>query len=260
MSCNLQNIQKTYDVLRDEVIHFDNYIGSLAYTIPAINQEYRGCQILFSPLIIHPTLLFIGINPGAGYFNRYGHPVKKYDPQAMFEYIDANESYQLKNDTLNVFGKAGKTHLLNDAVKTNYMYFATSDMNSLFNLTTILCNHTGNQLPWDKANDWTNRLIKLIHPKFLICEGFKAFEYCCNALGVDHTKAALINGHIKYLKLGACPPGTPVCCEVCWKAGLEIIGYKRNSFGQMEDKDSLANYLGKTLPGKAGFCVQQGQD
>ena len=153
-----------FESLKNEVILYDKYINSLVSTYTRINDVYKGCQILYSPLHINPEILFIGINPGSGYYKSYGYPVKKYDPPSIFEYLDKNESYKLKNDTLDVFKKSQKTHLLNNAVKTNYMYFSTQGMKYLFELTTILCNHIGNEEPWEKANDWTNRLTDIPHP------------------------------------------------------------------------------------------------
>ena len=45
-----------------------------------IRTLYKGCQLLFSPLIERPKILLIGFNPGGGYFNWHGKIVEEFEP------------------------------------------------------------------------------------------------------------------------------------------------------------------------------------
>lgn len=50
----------------------DENISSMA------DKYYKGIQVLFSPLIYKPKVMFVGINPGAGFNNDNIKVVKRY--------------------------------------------------------------------------------------------------------------------------------------------------------------------------------------
>ncbi|MGN7202843.1 hypothetical protein ACTHQF_01110 [Pedobacter sp. SAFR-022] len=134
------------------------------------NPHFRGTQIFFSPLIKRPTFLFIGINPGAGYFNDRDQNVKRFSPLQNFEYLHYN--YQLATETRKVMKLAGLTKELKTAMKINYFFFATKDESSLYKLL----NSQKDKKVYYHSRVWVERLIEAIDPKIIICEGTSAFH------------------------------------------------------------------------------------
>ena len=79
---------------------------------------------------------------------------------------------------------------------------------------------------WEKSAEWTKRLISIVSPKTIICEGKSAFDnvyFCLFNENVDWSGEATIE--VK-------------------KNGFHLIGYKRR-FSNIEDKDSLSALLKK---------------
>lgn len=219
-----------YNVLKQEVSDYQASILEIAKSNAVVKDVYKGCQILFSPLKHNPDFLFFGINPGAGFFNFNKTLVNKLEPQEVLEYLDENEDYSLQRDTLKVFEMAGKSNILINALKTNHCYFATQNAKTLGMLTSQL--YKEGLEPWEEFNKWSERLIHMIKPKILFCEGFSAFDSACKALGADKKKAIVTNEKIKSL-----------CVN-----DFKIIGYKRGSFGQVLNKSDLAKFLSEELP------------
>ena len=92
--CNCE-IGKAYEDLKNEVAEVRDYVrGNL---IPRTREEelYKGTMILYSQLIKNPDFLFIGINPGAGFFKSTGikYRPEELDPEDGFEYVVAENEY-----------------------------------------------------------------------------------------------------------------------------------------------------------------------
>ena len=69
--------------------------------LETINETlYKGIQLYFSPLN-RSEILFIGINPGIGYFNYHKRNVKKLSPLEKFEYN--GQKYILATQTKRIF-------------------------------------------------------------------------------------------------------------------------------------------------------------
>lgn len=182
------NVKQDYKTLRNEVSKVAKKILSFTETCRRADEIYKGCQILFSQLIYKPEIMFIGINPGAGYWDCYGKRVDKLDPQPQLEYLDDTyvdckygkdqvNNYPLARQTLKVFEMAGKEKLLRNAVKSNYLYFATMNKKEFNELNRLLEQAGTLQNIADLADDWTRRIIDMIKPKVIICEGKMVFDW-----------------------------------------------------------------------------------
>ncbi|WP_299383848.1 hypothetical protein [uncultured Lacinutrix sp.] len=159
-----------YELLTKQVKEFVNDIENKSEFHKIFKRYYRGIQILYGPLIFQPEILFIGINPGAGYFNEKKENVKRYNPLKNFEYIHFN--YLLARQTRELF-KMANIKSLNSCVKTNCFFFSTKNKSDLDN---FLSNFKEQEI-YKKSAIWRHKLIEIIEPQIIICEGFSAFEW-----------------------------------------------------------------------------------
>jgi hypothetical protein len=155
-------------------------LEKLYNTYEKIKKLYRGITVWFSPIIENPEIMFLGINPGAGYYNNNNKTlVHRIEPPQINEYVDDSIYYILKRDWNYVFGNMknclNRKDLLINSVKSNFCYFATeksSDMKKLF--TQISANFKVSS--YELCGNWTRRMINEINPKILICEGKESFD------------------------------------------------------------------------------------
>lgn len=147
------------------------------YKISDVNDEINdlayGWRIFFSPLIFNPNIMFIGINPGSGW---EGVDIE-YNDKKHIEYLDGN--FRIANETKAVFKKAGCYNLLEESVKINYYFLSTYNVQCLDKILQLM--NTNYRADYTKifesrSRDWTSRLIKIINPKIIICEGKYAFD------------------------------------------------------------------------------------
>ena len=81
--------------------------------------------------------MFIGINPGAGFYNYEGRRVKRLSPLEHMEYI--GQDYKLATETRELLRLAGIPNSeLNNSVKTNYYFLSTTNANDLFSILSHL--------------------------------------------------------------------------------------------------------------------------
>lgn len=182
-----------------------------------LDKYYKGIQILLSRLIYKPKFMFIGINPGAGFYNYEGKRVKRLSPMECMEYV--GQDYKLATETRELFRLAGISNFeLNNSVKTNYYFLSTSNANDLFCLLSHLKKHK----VYNKSKKWINKLIDIIEPEFIICEGKTVFEKLVND---RDAKISEIDG-IFYTEIGK----------------IKVIGYKR-IFSNILNKEKVAKLL-----------------
>lgn len=62
-------IDQDYQTLKREIEAFVEDFRTDENISRMVDKHYKGIQVLFSPLIYKPKVMFIGINPGAGFFN-----------------------------------------------------------------------------------------------------------------------------------------------------------------------------------------------
>lgn len=169
--------------------------------ISSSNRYFKGTQIFFSPYVPRPTFLFIGINPGAGYYNAYGKQVKRFSPMQNFEYVDYN--YQLARETRTVLNAVGLGVQLKRSMKINYYFFATSNQHDLYKLLSSLKEYN----IYYKSRIWIEELIGAIDPKIIVCEGKSTFDKL-----VGDASVTIVSDGVYLSRVGNRP----------------IIGYSRN--------------------------------
>lgn len=210
-------LPKEYIELKNEVESYYTNFQSDAEIKSKTDKYYKGIQILFSPLIIRPKIMFIGINPGAGFFNEKNRNVKRFNPLEYSEYLKGG--YRLAQQTRKLFELAGLTiEDLKHSVKSNCFFFATKNEKELHQFLS----HLKSSKVYNKSENWIDKLVRLIEPKTIICEGKSAFNRFMK------NKDCEINddGNVLYSK---------------WNE-IEIVGYKRN-FSNILEIENVAKKL-----------------
>lgn len=170
---------RTIENLITEAREIDSKLTSLYKTDAEIQALYRGTSLWYSPIVDNPEVMFLGINPGAGFYNNNNHQLCHFfEPLKIMEYVDDTQSYQLKWEWNYVFGEKGLNRLdvLARSVKTNFCYLATEDEAALKKLFTQIRGKL-NIAPYEVFGNWTRQVVQQIHPKLLICEGKDALEF-----------------------------------------------------------------------------------
>ena len=190
----------------------------------AFKKYFRGIQILFTPLIHKPKFMFIGINPGAGYYNYEGNKskyVKRLSPMKNTEYI--GQEYRLAKETRKLFKLSGISQIdLKNSVKTNYYFLATKNANDLTKLLINLKDYNIEK----KSEKWITKLTEIVEPEIIICEGKSIFE--------KFTKSKVSeNDEVYYFEMGK----------------IKVIGYKRK-FSNIVNKEKVAKLLREKLSEK----------
>jgi hypothetical protein len=136
-------MEKSYNEIKSEVEAFLNKFKNDEKLKKVAKKYFRGIQILFTPLIHNPKFMFIGINPGAGYYNNEGkkiNNVKRFSPMQNSEYV--GQEYRLAKETRKLFELAGISKMeLKNSVKSNYYFLATKNTNDLLKLIKELEKH-----------------------------------------------------------------------------------------------------------------------
>lgn len=141
---------------------------------PEITTLYKGCQVLFSPLLERPKILLIGFNPGGGYFNWHGKIVEEFQPLNALEYY--LNKHSLGEQTKSLFQQAGREEDLQyHTVKTNFYYWATDNVDDFNRLMKILPGELRSMI-FHQSRVWTKHLIQILRPEMIIAEGFKAYD------------------------------------------------------------------------------------
>lgn len=161
--------------MQDEVEKYANKIEELCRNDEELNMLYLGCQIYYSPIYDKsPELMFIGINPGSGAFNKGRKILTK--PRTKVEY--ETEEFTLQKEWKYVFGEKEKINnldLLYNSFKTNTCFFATKNETDLIKLKSILKYKYHLDL-FQKEKEWIPLLVQKVYPRIIICEGFGAYE------------------------------------------------------------------------------------
>ena len=221
------NLSSQYAKLKNEVEVFLESVHQALEQNPSAKTMYKGCVIMYSPLRESPPFLFIGINPGDEQ-KEEEQPKENLEPSDGFEYINALENdydYTLAKETRDLFEKAGMLDCLDQSVKTNFYYFATSKKTTFSTLFSLLGEDMNKQLHAN-AFKWTRQMIEMVKPKIIICEGITTFD---NLSVLYYGVPGKREGVCGYFEL---PDKTPV------------IGYSRY-YSNIKDKCFVADFLRK---------------
>lgn len=223
------DLTSQYDTLKKEVEVFLESVHQALDRNPRAKPLYKGCVILYSSLLEAPPFLFIGINPGDEQKESEKPKEELGQCDDGFEYTSALEygyDYRLAKQTRDLFEMAGMADCLDKSVKTNFYYFATSGVKNLWPLFSTLGEDMNKQFH-ENARRWTQRMIEMIKPKTIICEGIDPFNRLSDVYGVPKTREDVCG----YFEL---PDKTPV------------IGYSR-SYSNIKNKSFVADFLKKKL-------------
>jgi|TARA_R100000501_G_C2615954_1_gene109555 hypothetical protein len=218
----------TYSEISEGALLLHQQIVGLAKENPEIQSLYKGCQLLFSPLIQRPKILLIGFNSGGGYFNWHGEIVEEFQPMKALEYY--LNTHPLAEQTKSLFSQAGREEdLQHYTVKTNFYYWATDNVADFNRLMQLLPEELSRKV-FHMARVWTKQLLDALQPKLIIAEGFKAFDEIevlfPEKVGFEKEES------LRYFEI----PG-----------GTKVLGYKRNQgsiIGKKEVKGAInANLL-----------------
>lgn len=196
-------MKTNYSTITDEVKQVIEEIEKNDVVFKKIEKYYKGVQILFSNLIHKPKIMLIGINPGDGYFKQKGERVKKFEPEKKLEYSYPYYKYPLALNTRKLYELAGCTEYLENSVKTNCFFLATNTEKELYQMLSYLKEYK----LYKKSDIWINKLIEIIEPEIIICEGKSAFDRVIKNKDCEK----IINKHYCYTKY----------------KNIDIIGYRR---------------------------------
>jgi len=177
----------------------------------------KGFAVWFSELLFKPVFLFIGINPGAGYFKNTGIKYREtdLDPSDCFEYCEYGG--KLAEETIEVFSKAGIENELEKSVKTNIHYLVTNNQRDLLALQGILIDKYDINM-YANSEKWTKRIIDLVQPECIICEG----AYSAARIGEYYDEQLIWEND---------------ACSFTIKNSIHVIGYKRRYAGILNKEE-----------------------
>ena len=219
----------TYSEISEGALLLHQQIVGLAKENPEIQSLYKGCQLLFSPLLERPKILLIGFNPGGGYYNWHGKIVEEFQPMKALEYY--LNTHPLAEQTKSLFRQAGREEdLQHYTVKTNFYYWATDNVADFNRLLKLLPEELSRKI-FHMARVWTKQLIDGLQPEMIIAEGFKVYEEIAVLFPqkLQEEKAVSVRSFV-----------TP--------EGVKILGYKRNQ-GSIVSKDGIIKKLSTTIDG-----------
>ncbi|WP_439506240.1 hypothetical protein [Sediminibacterium sp.] len=149
--------------------------------------EIKGWKVWYSNIIEHPNCLFIGINPNnvPEDIEYFGSPALEIDGLKIQLESDedirynSDENWSLSVFTREVFQNVGLP--LSHNVKINYYYLGTDNVKTLDSLNeNKYIGETLNAEFRDKSAEWTRKIVELIKPKIIICEGIESFNAVVN--------------------------------------------------------------------------------
>jgi hypothetical protein len=175
----VQQVQEEYEAsIRPEIDALVVEVAEAIAANPRVQPFYQGWRVFFGPVLARPKVLLIGINPGNGQAGIVD--TEFWGNDLPFEYLQYD--YALARETREVFAAAGLAKVLATAtMKTNYCFLSTTQANELEQLTDGLGRTADKQddlgnIVYHKSNEWTKRLISLVKPQTIICEGKMAYE------------------------------------------------------------------------------------
>jgi hypothetical protein len=212
-----------YSEISEGAMLLHEQILACANVSPEIQSLYKGCQLLFSPLLERPKILLIGFNPGGGYYNWHDRIVGEFQPMKALEYY--LNTHPLAEQTKSLFHLAGREEdLKNHTVKTNFYYWATNNVAEFNRLMKLLPQELSNKI-FRFSRVWTKQLIDTLKPELILAEGFKAFDEV----------AVLFPQKSQILK-------KETLKSFYSSGGIKVLGYKRNQ-GSIIRKEEIVNTL-----------------
>lgn len=162
------------------------------------NKKYRGIQILFSKLSYNPKILFIGINPGNGYYKCNNKPVYRINPTTYSEHLGTYSKWTLATNLKKLMEEIGNQ--LNETISygeqimfMNTFPIATDNEADLHSLLSDVKKHNLDYQVYRSCFEFIRNIISIIKPQIIVCIGKSAFDNLCK-----ETKSSVIcnNGNV----------------------------------------------------------------
>jgi len=193
--------------------------------------DIKGWKVWYSDIIEKPNFLFIGINPNnidedIEYFG--GNVIEvdglkvQLEPDQENRY-NSDKDWTLSKNTRDVFELADLDILSN--VKTNY-YFLGSNKSATLNTLDNFIGESLNTEFRNKSAEWSKKIIDLVSPKVIICEGIEAYDNVINhALKFEKDKITkiLVSGNIRKASYD----------------NIIIIGYARSEYSNISQETKI---------------------
>ena len=239
---DLQQIQHEYDHhIRPEIESLFAEVVAAVEDNPAVQPFFKGWRVFFGPVLANPKVLLIGINPGNGQegsnWREGSRDADFWSSDWEFEYTQYD--YALARETREMFAAAGLSQVLAAAtVKTNYCFLSTTRMAELEQLTDGLGRTADGQEDlgtrvYHKSEEWIRRLIALLNPQVVVCEGSTAFKWVRPLFPTQSVEEVWDNDrHCGYAVFGDHAPA--------------LIGYGRTPF-TIRNKSAAAELLKKFI-------------
>ncbi len=211
------SINEEYAILKAEIAHYRNKIIEVIKVGTEEDYLCKGFAIWYSELKFQPLFLFIGINPGAGFYKDTGVKYRESDLDLSdcFEYCEYGG--KLAEETIEVFSKLKLDNELINSVKTNIHYLVTSNQKDLIKLQGILIDKFNINL-YEKSEQWTKNIIQMIQPMCIICEG----AYSAARIAEYYGEKIIWENDV---------------CSFTIANGIHVIGYKRKYAGIINKKE-----------------------
>ena len=162
-----------YENLKTEVQYINKKIREELPLNNIARDLYKGVHILMSNIPRDAQILFLGINPGDGYFKGTGEIVKKYSPSNKNSILEVPCQYS--DSIYNLFEVIESEHLIRKSAISNLSYISTENVKDLKNFRKSLPESLlGKLLEYEQR--WTEELIRIINPKMIFLVGFQAFN------------------------------------------------------------------------------------
>lgn len=179
--------------MKDKFEHVHNQLEAKKESL------YKGIQLYLSPLR-RSEILFIGINPGMGYYNYHNKIVKRFTPLDTFEYV--GQKYYLATQTKKLFTELGLETIFNTSVKINQFPFATRNEKDL---QTLLAKYDKEFKLYYLSREFVLQAIETVKPKLIICEGKSSFDRLKAILDctpVEYNEDTFVLRHNDFVAIG----------------------------------------------------------
>lgn len=159
------------DKLKCEVKDLDQKILDECQNNRKVSDLYKGCIIFISPLNLTPDVLFLGINPGSGHYDKHNERIQQFEP-----YQNQDSGYGLWKHIETCFAKIGKQTYLDTIVKTNVFFLSTKNQTTLNRLLNELPIELNKEV-YKKSKEWMKTIIEETTPRNILCGGSIAYHY-----------------------------------------------------------------------------------
>lgn len=136
----------------------------------------HGFQGFYSPVVHHPELMVLGLNPGGSKDDFDIADCENIpDIHSYYQY-----NYPLAKKMRNIF-EGPLEPILKNSVKTNVIFFRSKNMNEWYRLTPAIREEAEKF-----CNQKVSELITTLKPKRLLLEGFGAYHIAHNVLNLNN--------------------------------------------------------------------------